>query len=76
MDRRALFFLGAALVSAILIPVCEAGYRWVPIFLTIIYLLLSPASWADHRSREAAAADEERRLTQIMDRPRSPGAEM
>ena len=76
MDRRALFFLGAAIVSAILIPVSEADYQWVPIFLTVVYTLLALASWADRRSREAVAAAEERRLTQIMDRPRSPGAEM
>ena len=31
MDRRALFFLGAAVVCAILIPVTEAEQRWVPI---------------------------------------------
>ena len=65
MDRRALFFLGAAVVSAVLIPVAEPDYRWVPIFLSVVYTLLSLASWADRRSR-----------TQIIDRPRSPGADM
>ena len=59
MDRRALFFLGAAVVAAVLIPVCDAGYRWVPIFLTIVYTLLALASWADRRTRNAIAADEE-----------------
>ena len=51
MDRRALFFLGAAIVCAVLIPITEAEQRWVPISLTIVYALLALASWADHRSR-------------------------
>ena len=59
MDRRALFFLVAAAVAAVLIPVCEAGYRWVPIFLTIVYTLLALASWADRRTRDAIAAKED-----------------
>ena len=51
MDRRALFFLGAAVVCAVLIPVTEPEQRWVPIVLTIVYALLAVASWADARSR-------------------------
>jgi hypothetical protein len=51
IDRRALFFLGAAVVSAILIPVTESEQRWVPISLSIVYVLLALASWADNRGR-------------------------
>jgi hypothetical protein len=51
MDRRAIFFLGAAFVSAILIPVTEHDYRWVPITLAIVYVLLAAASWADRRTK-------------------------
>ena len=51
MDRRAVFFAGAALVCALLIPVTEADYRWVPVSLTVVYVLLALASWADRRSR-------------------------
>jgi uncharacterized membrane protein YoaK (UPF0700 family) len=51
MDRRAAFFLGAAIVSAVLVPVTEREARWVPVALAITYLLLAAASWADRRSR-------------------------
>ncbi len=54
MDRRALFFLGAAIVCAVLVPVTEAEHRWVPIALAIVYALLALASWADTRSRRRA----------------------
>ena len=51
MDRRAVFFLGAAIVCAILIPVTEEEQRWVPAVLSIVYLVLAVASWADKRTR-------------------------
>jgi hypothetical protein len=51
MDRRALFFLAAAIVCAMLIPVTESGQRWVPVFLSIVYTVLAVASWADFHSR-------------------------
>jgi hypothetical protein len=51
MDRRAAFFLGAALVSALLVPLTEAAQRWVPIALAVVYLLLAVASWADRRTK-------------------------
>ena len=54
MDRRAVFFLGAAIVCAVLIPIAETEQRWVPISLSIVYVLLSLASWADTRSRRRA----------------------
>ena len=38
MDRRSLFFAGAAIVSALLIPVTESEQRWVPIVLAVVYV--------------------------------------
>ena len=58
MDRRAVFFLVAAIVSTVLIPVTEPSERWVPIVVAIVYVLLALASWADRVSRRA----ENRRL--------------
>jgi hypothetical protein len=51
MDRRSLFFLAAGFVCAVLIPVTESEFRWVPIALSIVYALLSLAAWADTHSR-------------------------
>jgi hypothetical protein len=51
MDRRALFFLAAAVVCALLIPVAEPDQRWVPIALSIVYAVLALASWVDARGR-------------------------
>jgi len=51
MERRAAFFLGAAVVCAVLIPLTEAKFRWVPIALVVAYALLAVASWADARTR-------------------------
>jgi uncharacterized membrane protein YoaK (UPF0700 family) len=51
MDRRAAFFVGAAAISALLIPVTEQAQRWVPAALAIVYVLLAIASWADRRTR-------------------------
>ncbi len=51
MDKRALFFLVAAAVCAVLAPVTDSHLRWLPIALACLYLLLSAGSWLDHRSR-------------------------
>ena len=51
MDRRAVFFLVAAIVCVVLIPLTGADERWVPITLSIVYTVLSVASWADTRGR-------------------------
>jgi hypothetical protein len=51
MDRRSVFFLGAAVACALLIPVADDPQRWLPIVLSIVYTLLSVASWADARTR-------------------------
>jgi hypothetical protein len=51
MDRRAAFFLGAAVICAILIPVTEQEQRWVPVALAVVYVLLAIASWADRHTK-------------------------
>jgi hypothetical protein len=50
MDRRAIFFLGAAAVSAVLIPETDREIRYVPVILAVVYVLLAAASYLDWRS--------------------------
>ncbi len=69
MDRRAAFFLGAALVSALLIPVTEQQQRWVPAALVIVYVLLAIASWADRRTRTRGRRDSPARRERQRARP-------
>lgn len=52
MDRRATFFLVAAVVCALLVPVTDDDFRWVPIATSIVYVLLAIASFLDARSRK------------------------
>lgn len=52
MDRRAIFFFGAALAAALLAPVTEAEHQWVPIAVAVTYVVLGIASWADRSSRQ------------------------
>ena len=51
MDRRAVFFIGAAITCALLIPITDNEYRWVPIATAIVYVVLAVASYLDARSR-------------------------
>jgi hypothetical protein len=51
MDRRAIFFVGAALVVAALVPATDQELRYVPIALSALYLVLALGSWLDFRSR-------------------------
>jgi hypothetical protein len=50
VDRRAIFFLGAALAAAVLIPETDAELRWVPTWVAVVYVVLAAASWLDWRS--------------------------
>ncbi|HEV7534779.1 MAG TPA: hypothetical protein VGP90_04040 [Acidimicrobiia bacterium] len=50
MDRRAIFFLGAGAMSAVLIPETDNELRWVPTLLALIYVVLATASYFDWRS--------------------------
>ena len=49
-DRRAVFFFGAAVLCALLVPVSNAALRWVPVAVSIVYLVLALASLLDHWS--------------------------
>jgi hypothetical protein len=52
MDRRAIFFLGAAAAAAVLIPATDQELRWVPIWVALVYVLLAAVSWLDWRSNQ------------------------
>ncbi|HET6949067.1 MAG TPA: hypothetical protein VFI47_01735 [Acidimicrobiales bacterium] len=49
-DRRAAFFLAAAALCALLVPVSD-GYGWVSATVAAVYLVLALGSWLDARSR-------------------------
>ena len=51
MDRRAVFFLGAALISFVLVPLTPAGLGYVGAVLGSAYLVLALLSALDHRGR-------------------------
>jgi len=50
IDRRAVFFLAAAIACALLIPLTPAAHRDVGVLLACVYLVLAVASWFDFRS--------------------------
>jgi hypothetical protein len=50
VDRRAIFFLGAAAVCALLVPETAAELRWVPTVLAVVYVVLAAASYLDWRT--------------------------
>ena len=49
-DKRAQFFMAAAIVCLAMLPVAEDEYREITIGVAITYVLLAVASWLDHRS--------------------------
>jgi hypothetical protein len=57
MDKRAVFFLGAAIVCALLIPATPSEYRWFTAGLAVLYAVLALASWLDNQSRNREAPD-------------------
>jgi hypothetical protein len=50
-DRRATFFLLAAVVCFALVPLAEARFRNLTVAVGVVYVLLSLASYLDFRSR-------------------------
>ena len=50
MDRRALFFAGAAVAAGILAPVTTEPLRYVPIVVCVTYVVLALASYLDWRT--------------------------
>lgn len=51
MDRRAVFFVGAAIVCAALAPATERDIRWIPLAMTAAYLVFAALSFLDFWSR-------------------------
>jgi hypothetical protein len=52
MDKRAQFFLIAAAVCAVLVPLADDRFRNLTIAVAVTYFLLAAASWLDHRGRQ------------------------
>ena len=50
-DRRAMFFLLAALVCFLLLPLAADDFRWITLGVSFTYLLLALASYLDFRGR-------------------------
>jgi hypothetical protein len=50
MDRRTGFFLGAATLCGLLVPVA-GSHAWVAALTGIVYVLLAGASWLEEWSR-------------------------
>jgi hypothetical protein len=51
MDRRAIFFAASAIVCAVLIAPTDSELRWVPISMSIAYVVLALLSLLDAYSR-------------------------
>src|SRR5439155_25760890 len=66
MDRRALFFLGASVVCALLILPTPTKYRWFAILLAVVYSVLAFAAWLDNRSRNRYTIAENHRNRSMM----------
>ena len=50
MDRRAIFFAGAAMIAAVLVPVITEPLRYVPTAVAVAYGVLALASFLDWRT--------------------------
>jgi hypothetical protein len=56
-DKRAQFFLLAAVVCVLLIPLADHQFRTLTLAVAATYVLLALASFLDHRSRKKADSD-------------------
>ncbi|HEV3365306.1 MAG TPA: hypothetical protein VG795_14400 [Acidimicrobiia bacterium] len=52
MDQRALFFIVAAVVAALLAPVTDDELRYVPELVAVVYAVLAAASYLDWRTNK------------------------
>jgi len=52
MDQRALFFIIAAGVAALIAPVTDDELRYVPEILAAVYAILAAASYLDWRTNK------------------------
>jgi putative exporter of polyketide antibiotics len=57
MSRRVMFFAGAALLCAFLVPVAPVELRWVPIGVSAVYFVLAALTgledWLESRRDRA-----------------------
>lgn len=56
-DKRAQFFLLAALVCAGLVPLADHRFRNLTVGVSITYVVLALASFLDYRSRHGRDSD-------------------
>ena len=52
MDQRALFFIVAAGLAALLAPVTADELRYVPELVAVVYAILAAASYLDWRTNK------------------------
>lgn len=52
MDQRALFFIIAAGLAGLLIPVTDEELRYVPEIVAVVYVVLAAASYLDWRTKQ------------------------
>ena len=50
-DKRAQFFLLAALVCLALVPLAHDDYKRITVGVAVVYAILAVASYLDHRGR-------------------------
>jgi hypothetical protein len=71
MDRRAVFFSGAGALCLAIVPVADAGHRWVAVATGAAYFVLASCSALDHRSRRRLASPEPERANDARSWPGS-----
>jgi len=63
IDRRITFFLGAALVCGLMVPLAPGEFRWVPIATAVTYvvlaILVALESFSAHLGRGVVEDDDE-----------------
>lgn len=64
-DRRVTIFLAFALACALLVPLTDPQFHWVPVVTAIVYVILAIASALDARSRARAIRNHERSLDEL-----------
>lgn len=71
MDQRVSFFLGAAIVSLLLLPLSTPEFRVVCEITAGVYVLLALATALDRWSRRRELEDHQRTVNQRTDEERS-----
>ena len=52
MDQRALFFIIAAVLAGLLVPVTAETLRYVPTTVSVVYVILASVSYLDWRTNK------------------------